>query len=79
MKNRLKIIAGAAFGLVIAGAVVNATFAVARPPGGGCNKGTYCLDVYRPVICSNGQVYSNDCYAAKACAKGCVPWGGETE
>ncbi len=75
MKNRTKMIASTAFGLVIAGAVMNATFAVARPFGGGCNKGTYCLDVYRPVTCSNGQTYSNDCYAAKACATGCVPSG----
>jgi len=39
----------------------------------------YCLDVWRPVICSGGGVYSNDCYAARECATGCVPWGGETE
>lgn len=39
----------------------------------------YCLDVWRPVICSNGQVYSNDCYAARACATGCVPYGGPTK
>ena len=49
----------------------------AGPIGGGCNKGVYCLDVWRPVICPNGQVYSNSCYAAKACQKNCVPWGGD--
>jgi len=27
------------------------------------------------VICSNGHVYSNGCYAARACATGCVPYG----
>lgn len=41
--------------------------------------GIYCLDVWRPVICSNGVVYSNSCYAYRACATGCVPWGGDTQ
>lgn len=41
--------------------------------GGGCLPGVYCLDVWDPVICPNGQVYSNDCYAAKACQTGCTP------
>lgn len=44
---------------------------------GGCGRGIYCLDVWRPVICPNGQIYSNDCYAFKACQTGCVPWGGD--
>lgn len=38
--------------------------------GGGSN----CPDVWNPVICSNGQVYSNLCYANLAKAKGCVPY-----
>ncbi len=33
-----------------------------------------CLDVWRPVICSDGRVYSNLCYAQRACAKGCVAY-----
>jgi len=33
-----------------------------------------CLDVWRPVICPNGQIYSNACYAAKACQKNCVAY-----
>jgi hypothetical protein len=33
-----------------------------------------CLDVWNPVICSNGVVYSNMCYAQRACAKGCHPY-----
>jgi hypothetical protein len=32
--------------------------------------------VWRPVICPNGQVYSNDSYAARACQTNCVPYGG---
>ena len=34
-----------------------------------------CLDVWDPVICSDGNVYSNSCYAYVACATGCVPYG----
>jgi hypothetical protein len=42
----------------------------------GCpRKDVYCLDVWDPVICSNGVVYSNSCYAYRACATGCVPYG----
>jgi hypothetical protein len=42
----------------------------------GCpRKDVYCLDVWNPVICSNGVVYSNSCYAYRACATGCVPYG----
>ncbi len=31
-----------------------------------------CPDVYDPVTCSNGQTYSNACYASLAGATGCV-------
>jgi len=41
----------------------------------GCGQGYECLDVWKPVICPNGQVYSNSCYAYRACATGCVPYG----
>lgn len=47
--------------------------ASAGGPFGGCPRNIYCLDVWDPVICSNGQVYSNDCYAYRACATGCQP------
>ncbi len=57
--------------------------AVAGKPGSGgggggsrCpRQGIYCLDVWDPVICSDGNVYSNDCYAYVACATGCQPYG----
>jgi len=42
--------------------------------GGG---GSSCPDVYDPVICNNGVIYGNLCYATKAKAKGCVPWGDD--
>lgn len=34
-----------------------------------------CPQIYAPVICSNGKVYPNQCYADKAHAKDCVPYG----
>jgi hypothetical protein len=40
-----------------------------------CNHHGNCPDVYSPVICSNGVVYSNACFAGLACATGCVPYG----
>jgi hypothetical protein len=55
-----------------------AAFSVPAPSQaviGGCGKGYECLDVYKPVLCPNGQVYSNSCYAAKACQTNCVPYG----
>jgi hypothetical protein len=39
-----------------------------------CPRDIQCLDVWDPVICDDGQVYSNDCYAYRACATGCVPF-----
>ncbi|MCO6438285.1 MAG: hypothetical protein J5J06_14415 [Phycisphaerae bacterium] len=72
-------------GLALAGVVFSLAFGTMaygkKPPrpGSGCPRtGIYCLDVWDPVICDNGVVYSNDCYAYVACATGCVPYGGET-
>jgi hypothetical protein len=41
----------------------------------GCPRDINCLDVWKPVKCSNGVIYSNSCYAYRACATGCVPYG----
>lgn len=41
--------------------------------------GVYCPDVYAPVLCPNGRVYSNSCWASVAGQKNCVPWGAVTE
>ncbi|HKQ62828.1 MAG TPA: hypothetical protein VJS92_16165 [Candidatus Polarisedimenticolaceae bacterium] len=38
-------------------------------------KPCICPDVYAPVICSNGVVYSNSCRASCAHATGCHPYG----
>jgi hypothetical protein len=60
---------------LVAGAV---TFAKGKPGGTKPCKPPLiqCLDVWNPVICSDGNVYSNACYAKRACATGCVPLGG---
>ncbi len=34
-----------------------------------------CLDVWDPVVCDDGKTYSNQCYADRVCATGCVPAG----
>ncbi len=51
--------------------------AVRGPFGGPCGQGIYCLDVWQPVLCPNGVVYSNSCYALKACQNPslCTPAG----
>ncbi len=65
-----------AFAAVVAGAgalgVHSATAerAEARWPFDPC----ICPMVYAPVICSNGYVYSNACFAGCDGATGCVPY-----
>jgi hypothetical protein len=39
-----------------------------------CPEGIFCPTYYDPVICDNGQVYSNSCFASAACARNCVPY-----
>ncbi|HEV8578670.1 MAG TPA: Kazal-type serine protease inhibitor [Thermoanaerobaculia bacterium] len=60
------------FALALAGAAV--TFSV-QPAKAACGGGILCPDVWDPVICSDGVVYSNACYARAACAHDCVPYG----
>lgn len=76
-KTVAKKVLAAAFAV---GVTAVAATALARPPaGGGCGRGIVCLDVWAPVLCPNGQIYSNSCYAYKACQTNCVPYGGPTE
>lgn len=42
---------------------------------GGCPRAILCPDVWDPVICDQGEIFSNSCYAYQACATGCVPLG----
>ena len=37
-------------------------------------EGIFCPTLYDPVICNDGQVYSNACFANVACATGCVAY-----
>jgi hypothetical protein len=73
-----------AFVLALMGSgVLGAAAWAKRPPSGGgggtgCPRDIQCLDVWQPVICADNQVYSNSCYAYRACAPGpCVSWGGD--
>ena len=74
MKKFASRIGMVAFAAVVCGVVGLGSQALAaggRLPCGPRN----CLDVWNPVTCSNGVTYSNACYAARACATGCVPSG----
>lgn len=59
--------------VALAGAAVYgglAASALARPPFQVCT----CPHVYAPVLCPNGQVYSNSCFAGCEGQTGCVPY-----
>ena len=63
--------------LFVALAIAFGSATLAKKPGKPCRPPlVFCLDVWDPVICDDGQVYSNQCYADRACATGCVPTGG---
>jgi hypothetical protein len=57
------------FALTLTAVAVAGTNASARP-----YPPYACPDVYSPVICSDGNVYSNSCYASLAGATNCVPY-----
>lgn len=73
----------AVFVLALVGSGFLGMAAWAKKPGGGggggtgCPRDIQCFDLYDPVICADGAVYSNSCYAYRACAPGpCVSTGG---
>ena len=74
----------ATFVLALVGTGVMGAAAWAKRPGGGgggggtgCPKDIQCFDLWDPVICADGVVYSNSCYAFRACAPGpCISTGG---
>ena len=39
-----------------------------------CPRDIACTTIYDPVICNDGVVYSNKCFAHVACANGCRPY-----
>ena len=40
---------------------------------GNCERPKFCPEIWAPVICDDGKVYANECWAQKRCATGCVP------
>jgi hypothetical protein len=40
------------------------------------NHNPICPALYDPVICDNGHVYTNTCFAQADCATNCQPYGG---
>jgi hypothetical protein len=70
--RKLMLVGKATLVAAVVGVVgVGVQSALAKPPSSdpGCN----CLDVWMPVMCSDGNIYSNYCYASCAGASGCVP------
>jgi len=53
--------------------------AYAKKPGGGgddgCPRNIFCPTYWDPVICDDGKIYSNECFAYAACATGCESLG----
>jgi hypothetical protein len=60
-----------ALALVLAGAAASFN---AQTVQAACGDGNACPAVYDPVICNDGVIYSNACYAREACAHGCKPY-----
>lgn len=57
-------------------AAASTVFAAKKPPPPPPPKGDcLCPDVYDPVICSDGNTYSNFCQAGCAGATGCTRTG----
>ncbi|UCC32332.1 MAG: hypothetical protein JSU86_08620, partial [Phycisphaerales bacterium] len=63
--------------VVVLFAIEGQAYGKGKPGGGGeCPRDIMCPAVWDPVICDDGNVYSNACYAFAACATGCEPLGG---
>jgi hypothetical protein len=69
-----KSLAKLTFALALAGAAASFT---GSPVLAACGGGGACPTVYDPVICNDGVIYSNSCFANLACAKGCKPYRNE--
>lgn len=74
-KKSVRLLIG--FVLVLALALAIGTALAGRKPPSGGGGGKVCPDVWDPVICADGVVYSNQCYADVAKApKPCYPTDG---
>lgn len=56
-------------GAVLAAVTSGASYADRCVP----NPDAICPLIFDPVVCQGGETYSNSCFAAAACAKGCRP------
>lgn len=70
--NRIKLFA-------LAAALTAGSFAFAPVTEAGKCGPELCPEVYKPVICSDGVTYSNQCFADAACATDCKPAGDVAE
>lgn len=79
MRNTMISIAKLGVFALALSAIAFSSTAVAKRPGGGggsgCPRDILCPDVMDPVICSDGNVYSNACVAYQQCATDCVRTG----
>mgnify|MGYP001033813762 CR=1 FL=1 len=75
MRCSIRNVTRAAILAAAGGVIASATISLADPPTGGCPRNILCIEVYDPVVCSDGNTYPNSCYAWKACATGCVRIG----
>ena len=61
---------------VFAGAIACTCFVALHATSPKAEAGrVFCPAVYAPVLCPNGHVYSNSCWASVAGQTGCVPTG----
>ncbi len=80
MKDRVRGVARSAVAVAAAVALVAGVDALSTPTAEagliGLPGGPFaCPDLWAPVVCENGQVYSNYCYARLAGQTDCVPFG----
>ena len=59
--------------IVVAAAV---TMLTGEPVEAAKPGGIQCPQIWAPVICDGDKVYPNQCFADRAHARNCVPYGG---
>jgi hypothetical protein len=61
-------------GLSLLAGILSVAVPSQAAPGCKKDKDSGCIQVYDPVICDHGKIYSNSCFAALDCATNCVPY-----